>query len=85
MNKIRITAATAVLGLVLMGASECNIGGKSDAESCQITNRTTTHITIRCSEDRGRTWKDTEEFRVPSDLYPRCQIGTYWDGCKGNG
>ena len=83
MNKARTISLVAALSLVLMGASECNIGGKSDAESCQITNRTTTQIWIRCSTDRGKTWSDTTPLNEPSDLYPKCQIGTYWPGCKG--
>lgn len=81
MNKIRFVAIASALALVLMGASECNIGGKSSNESCNITARDTENISMHCKDNNGGERDDT--VRAPSDLYPKCQVGTYWPGCKG--
>lgn len=74
---IRGIALAPITSLVLMGASECSKG-----ESCGITGRDTTTITMVCT-DRDDNTKETRTERHPSDLYPNCQIGTYWPGCKG--
>ena len=76
--KSTVPALAFIAALVLTGASEC--GGKAKNESCNITARDTTTITMKCTDEQGTVRTDTE--RHPSDLYPKCQVGTFWPGCE---
>lgn len=82
MNKFRVAALTFVGALVLMGASECNVGGRKNSETCEVTARDTTTLTLTCEDKDGKLTGGGGKKNIPSDLYPRCQIGTYWPGCK---
>jgi hypothetical protein len=79
---VSIAALAASFSLVLMGASECNIGGKSGNETCEVTARTTTTITTRCKDTNGNWTGPAETDGVPSDLYPKCQVGAFYPVCK---
>lgn len=80
MKKTRVFCAVVVGALVLMGASECNLGGRPSNESCNITARDTEKIYMKCTNEDGKV-RDADT-QAPSDLYPKCQVGTYWPGCK---
>jgi hypothetical protein len=76
--KASVPTLVVAAALVLTGASECGV--KSKNESCNITARDTENITMECTDESGN--KRTVTERHPSDLYPKCQVGTYWPGCK---
>lgn len=80
MNKLTVPAFTIIAALVLMGASKCNLGGEPSNETCSITARDTENIHMRCTDEKGNVREDIT--RAPSDLYPLCQVNTYWPGCK---
>lgn len=82
MNK-KTLALVPVLALVLMGASKCNLDGGGTSESCNIVARDTTSITVDCVDSHGEvTRKGDKMTGIYSDVYPFCQVGTYWPGCK---
>lgn len=83
MNTTRIAALMVALGLVLMGASECNIGGKPTNVTCEVTARDTTTLTLTCKNRDGSPADGGGKKNIPSDLYPKCQVSTFWPGCKG--
>jgi hypothetical protein len=69
-----------MLSLVLMGATEC----ATKRETCEVTARDNTSVTLTCTNEKGEKRVD-ERGGINSDLYPNCQVGTYWPGCKGKG
>lgn len=79
MNKLRFVAVVAAVLPVLM-AARCP-GGTETVESCNITARTDTTITLSCQDNHGKHTRD-DVLDEPYDLYPKCQVNTYWPACK---
>jgi hypothetical protein len=77
---LSIAVLMIAMGMVLMGVSACKNGPRN--VSCDITARDTTHISMHCVDKSDGSAYD-DRVRAESDLYPRCQVGTYWPGCKG--
>lgn len=76
---LSVTLLVVVLCGVLMGASKCPVRGD---ETCEIVARDTTSLTTKCTDEDGKDTGNGERKDIPSDLYPLCQVGTFWPGCK---
>jgi hypothetical protein len=74
---LSVAALFTVFAVVLMGVSGC----KTNPETCEVTARDNATVTLTCTDKKGNSRKDTLD--VYSDLYPNCQVGTFWPGCKG--
>lgn len=78
---LSIVLLVVALSWVLMGASACPATAN---ESCEVTGRDNTSITLTCTNEKGEQREDVREG-INSDLYINCQVGTFWPGCKGKG
>lgn len=63
-----ILTAVAVLAVPLVSACPNSVA----PASCKIAARDTLTITTVCGDKHD----------APSDLYPKCQVGTVWPECK---
>ena len=86
MRKIRSLVVFAVVGLVpvLMGASECNLGGKpAQSADCEVAERAQNskgvwYVRITCATgDPG-----VVEVLTGPEQYPACVVTAFWPECK---
>ena len=89
-------ALVGALSLVLMGASECNVGGKSpnvdDPEKgtaqCVVVDRVnepngTLTIAVDCNGGDPADLGEGNLYGFTSQVdYPKCRVGAAWPGCK---
>jgi hypothetical protein len=84
-SKLRMISVGASIGLVLSAVDACEDKTgrtpRTDCVSVTVSARDTTHITIACKDAEGGLIMEHQE-RHPSDLYPKCQVGEPWPGCK---
>lgn len=73
-------AALAMAGLLALVGCRVPFGTETN-ETCSITARDTETITISCQDNHGKHTRD-DVLHEPSDLYPVCQVGTFWPDCK---
>lgn len=95
-GKTATAGLVASLSMVLMGASECRIGGKSpnvdDPEQgtaqCVVVDRInepngTLTIAVDCNGGDPRDLGEGNRYGFTSQGdYPMCRVGASWPGCK---
>lgn len=82
-NKAVAVVVLAATLFGLLAVSACDWFGDAETnETCKITARDTTSLTTRCTDSSGVETSNSGRKDVPSDLYPGCQIDTFWPGCK---
>lgn len=79
---MKLVALVPALGMVLMGASECNLDNPPRNETCTITSRAGNKLTTKCVDQHGKDTGGGGTYDVPWDLYPNCLVGTFWEACK---
>jgi hypothetical protein len=77
-NKIKYLAVAVALTAPMLMAAKC---GTETNETCSITARDTLTITMSCQDNHGKHTRD-DTVDAPSDLYPKCQVGTFYPVCK---
>lgn len=82
-TKTRVIASISALIMTIAGASACKLDlGNTKNETCEIVARDTTTLTTKCTDENGKDTGNGEVKNYPSDIYPLCQVGTFWPGCK---
>lgn len=95
-SKLKLFALVPALSVVLMGASECNVGGKPSnpddpkqgTEQCLVTNRAnnsngTAYLEIDCNGAGDGFGPGGGVRSLMTDTeWPMCRVGATWPGCK---
>lgn len=94
MRKLAVAGLVLSLSGILMGASECNVGGKAPnvddpdngARQCVVIDRTYNangvggYIKIDCNG--GDPSDAVKRSIVDANEWPMCRSGAYWPECK---
>jgi hypothetical protein len=77
-NKIKYLAVAVALVASLAG---CKLGEETNV-TCEVVARDTTSLTTQCKDNHGKFAPGGGKKDIPSDLYPKCQVGTFYPVCK---